>query len=126
MANEAKLSRREREIMDLVYELSTVTVRDLTERLSTPPTDGAIRTMLSRLEEKGLLRKGASDGRAVWSPKQSRSRAQRSALRRLLQTFFDGSVEHAVSALLETPRDLDDEQLDRIADKIEEHRRRVK
>lgn len=116
---EDKLSRREREIMDLAYELSHMTVRDCIERLPDPPTDGAIRTMLARLEAKGLLRKGTRKGRVTWSPKTSRLRAQRSALRRLLKTFFDGSVEQAVSALLAKPGELDEAELDRIAARIE-------
>ena len=118
------LSRREREIMDIVYELAGVTVSDLVQRLSDPPTDGAVRTMLARLEEKGLLRKVMRDGRAAWTPVTPRSRARNVAIRRLLRTFFDGSVEQAVSALLSNRSDLDDEQLDRLAGLIEEHRRR--
>jgi predicted transcriptional regulator len=124
MPTDENLSRREREIMDLVYELSSVTVRDLSDRLRDPPTDGAVRTMLARLEGKGLLRKGARDGRVTWAPTTSRSRVQRTAIRRLVRTFFDGSVEQAVSALLANPRDLDDEQLERLAELIEERRRR--
>jgi len=124
MPTDPKLSRREREIMDVVYELTSVTVRELVARLPDPPTDGAVRTMLARLEEKGLLKKESRDGRAVWSPKTSRARAQRSAVRRLLQTFFDGSVEQAVSALIENPKDLDDGELDRISRLIEEQRRK--
>jgi len=124
MPTDPKLSRREREIMDLVYELSSVTVRDLTERLGDPPTDGAVRTMLARLEDKGLLRKAHQDGRVTWAPTVSRSRVQRTAVRRLVRTFFDGSVEQAVSALLANPRDLDEEQLERLAKLIEDHRRR--
>lgn len=120
------LSRREREIMDLAYEMSAVTVRDLTDRLQEAPTDGAVRTMLARLETKGLLRKGTRDGRAHWSPTTPRSRAQKSAIRKLLRTFFDGSVEQAVSAMLASPRDLDEEQLDRLAKLIEERRRQTK
>ncbi|MCA8952671.1 MAG: BlaI/MecI/CopY family transcriptional regulator [Planctomycetes bacterium] len=121
-----KLSRREREIMDLAYELSGVTVRDLTDRLREPPTDGAVRTMLARLEGKGLLRKVNRAGRATWAPTASRGRAQRTALRRLVRTFFDGSIEQAVSALLANRGDLDNEELDRLAQLIEEHRRRTR
>ena len=126
MPTDPKLSRREREIMDLVYELASVTVRDLTDRLRDPPTDGAVRTMLARLEDKGLLRKGSQDGRATWATTAPRSRVQRTAVRRLLRTFFDGSVEQAVSALLANPRELDDEQLERLAKLIEDHRRRAR
>jgi predicted transcriptional regulator len=126
MTTDPKLSRREREIMDLVYELASVTVRDLTDRLRDPPTDGAVRTMLARLEDKGLLRKVGQDGRTTWAPTAPRSRVQRTAVRRLLRTFFDGSVEQAVSALLANPRELGDEQLERLARLIEEHRRRAR
>ena len=116
------LSRRERQIMDLAYELSAVAVRDLVERLPDPPTDGAVRTMLARLEQKGLLRKGERAGRATWTPVTPRGRAKQNALRRLLRTFFEGSVEQAVSALLENPSGLDDEQLARLAKLIEQRR----
>lgn len=78
--------------------------------------------MLARLEQKGLLRKGAGTGRAHWTPITPRNRAKQSALRRLLRTFFDGSVEQAVSALLDSPGDLDDEQLERLAKRIEQRR----
>ncbi len=124
MSNTPKLSRREREIMDVVFELSKVTVRELTERLADPPTDGAVRTMLARLEAKGLLKKTSRDGRSTWSPTTSRSRAQRTAVRQLLRTFFDNSVEQAVSALLDNPRDMDEKQLDRLAKLIEQRRGR--
>lgn len=122
MTSNDGLSRRERQIMDLAYELSSVTVRDLVDRLPDPPTDGAVRTMLARLEQKGLLRKGSRTDRAHWTPITPRSRAKQSALRRLLRTFFDGSVEQAVSALLDHPSDLDDAQLERLAKRIEERR----
>jgi BlaI family transcriptional regulator, penicillinase repressor len=120
------LSRRERQIMDLVYELSAVTVRDLVERLPDPPTDGAVRTMLARLEQKGLLRKGTRTGRSRWTPVTPRGRAKQNALSRLLRTFFDGSVEQAVSALLDNPSGLDDEQLDRLAKLIEQRREQTR
>lgn len=121
-----QLTRREREIMDLAYELSVVTVRDLTDRLPDPPTDGAVRTLLARLEDKGLLRKGARDGRSTWAPTTPRRRAQRTAMRRLLRTFFDGSVEQAVQALLDDPRSLDEAELERLARLIDERRRRAR
>jgi len=120
------LSRRERQIMDLVYELSAVTVRDLVERLPDPPTDGAVRTMLARLEQKKLLRKGARAGRTSWTPVTPRGRAKQNALRRLLRTFFGGSVEQAVASLLDDPEKLDDEQLDRLAKLIVQRREQAR
>ena len=120
------LSRRERQIMDLVYELSAVTVRDLVERLPDPPTDGAVRTMLARLEQKKLLRKGTRAGRTSWTPVTPRGRAKQNALRRLLRTFFGGSVEQAVASLLDDPEKLDDEELDRLAKLIEQRREQAR
>jgi BlaI family penicillinase repressor len=126
MTTNDELSRRERQIMDLVYELAAVTVRDLVERLPDPPTDGAVRTMLARLEQKGLLRKGTRAGRTRWTAVTPRGRAKQNALSRLLRTFFDGSVEQAVSALLDNPTGLDDAQLDRLAKLIEQRREQAR
>ena len=120
------LSRRERQIMDIVYELSAATVSDLTARLPEPPTDGAVRTMLGRLETKGLVRRGAGGNRVTWAATMPRSRAQRTAIHQLLRTFFGGSVEQAVSAMLENPEKLDAEQLDRLSELIEAKRRSAK
>lgn len=126
MSSNESLSRREREIMDVVFELTSATVADLLKRLPDPPTDGAIRTMLGRLETKGLLRKGSDGNRATWSATTSRNRAQRTAVKKLLKTFFEGSVEQAVSAMLANPRNVDDEELDRLSALIEAKRRRNK
>lgn len=119
MTTTPRVSRREREILDLAFECGQVTVRDLCERLPDAPSDGAVRTMLARLETKGLLRRSSTDGRIAYRPTMARQTARRSALSRLVRTFFGGSVEQTVQALLEQPESLEDEELDRLAALIE-------
>ena len=117
------LSRREREIMDVIYARSTATVREVIDGLEEPPGESAMRTMLSRLEQKGHLRREQQGPRNVYLATAPRSRVRKTAVSRLLKTFFDGSVEQAVSALLSNPRKLDREQLDRIAAFVEQKRK---
>ena len=93
------LSRRERQIMDIVYELDQASVADVLERLPDPPSYSAVRAMLRLLEEKGHLTHEQQGARYVYRPTVSRERARRSALRHLVRTFFEGSTEGAVAAL---------------------------
>ncbi len=110
---DAQLSRREREIMEIVYKLGQGSVNDIIDAMSDPPSYSAVRTITNLLEEKGHLRHVEQGRKYVYSPTVARDKARRSALRSLLQTFFDGSVEQAVTSLLNlqqdhlTPRDLD-------------------
>lgn len=95
-----QLSRRERQIMDVLYKIGKGTVSDVRAMLPDPPSYSAIRTLLGILEDKGVVRH-AKKGRAyVYSPLVSRARASKSALSHVLQTFFDGSVEQVVAALV--------------------------
>ena len=84
------LSRRERQIMDIVYEAGQASAADVLDRLPDPPSYSAVRAMLRVLEEKGHLRHKQDGPRYVYLPTVSRDEARRSALRRLLRTFFDG------------------------------------
>jgi predicted transcriptional regulator len=121
-ANE--LSRRERQIMDVLYELGRATAAEVRERLPDPPSYSAVRAMLRILEDKGHLRHEQDGPRYVFSPAVPREEARESALRRVVRTFFDGSAENAMSALLDLGvEDLDEEALRRLAQRIAEARK---
>ena len=116
------LSRRERQIMDIVYRLGRATAADVLEDLPDPPTYSAVRASLRLLEEKGELKHEMDGKRYVYLPTTSRSRARTTALRHLLRTFFNGSPEQVVNALIEDARPSPAE-LDRLANLIEQARR---
>lgn len=103
MGEHPDLSRRERQIMDIVYRLNEATISQVVEAMLNAPTRTSVRTLMHILEEKGHL-KHREQGRAfLYRPTKTRKRAGRSALRRVLSTFFDGSLEHAVAAHLSDP-----------------------
>lgn len=95
------LGRRERQIMDIVYRLGRASVSEVREHLSDPPSYSAVRAMLNFLEDKGHLSHEQDGLRYVYKPTAARSQLRRSALRHVVQTFFDGSPTNAVAALLE-------------------------
>src|SRR3954469_10960094 len=97
------LGRRERQIMDVVYRLERATAAEVLAGLPDPPSYSAVRGMLRLLEEKGFLRHEQDGPRYVYLPTTERDEARRSALAHLLRTFFDGSRESAVAALLDLP-----------------------
>ena len=97
----AKLTRRERQIMDILYRDGQATVGDVMAQLPDPPSYSAVRATLNVLEEKGHVRHRQDGPRYVYLPAVPRDRARRAALNHLLQTFFDGSAESAVVALLQ-------------------------
>ena len=99
-------TRRERQIMDVVYARGRATVAEVLEGISDAPSYSTVRTLLRLLEEKGQLRHEQDGPRYVYVPTVAREKARRSALRNVLATFFDGSTEEAVAALL----DLHDER----------------
>ena len=96
------LSRRERQIMDLLYSRGRMTAEEVREGLPDPPTNSAVRAMLGTLERKGHIRHERDSLRYVYRPVVSRKKATRSAVRYLMDTFFDGSVERAVAAVLDS------------------------
>ena len=116
MPNSQKnLSRRERQIMDIIYRKGQATVAEVMENLPDPPGYSAVRAMLKILEDKGHLRHKQQGPRYVFLPKVSREKAKRSAVKHLLQTFFDGSAASAVATLLDVSRsDLSNADLDRL------------
>jgi predicted transcriptional regulator len=95
------LGRRERQIMDIVYRLGRASVSEVRELLADPPSYSAVRAMLNLLEEKGHLTHEQNGLRYIYKPTAGRAQVRRSALRHLVQTFFDGSPTSAVAALLE-------------------------
>lgn len=116
MPNSQKnLSRRERQIMDIIYRKGQATAAEVMENLPDPPGYSAVRAMLKILEDKGHLRHKQQGPRYVFLPKVSREKAKRSAVKHLLQTFFDGSAASAVATLLDVSRsDLSNADLDRL------------
>jgi predicted transcriptional regulator len=117
------LSRRERQIMDVVYRRGRATAAEVQDGLADPPSYSAIRALLRVLEEKGHLRHEQDGPRYVFLPIVARDKARRSALRQLVQTFFEGSTAQAVAALLGEPgAKLSDEDLDRLSQMIDQAR----
>ena len=109
------LSRRERQIVDILYAHGRATAADVQAALPDPPSYSAVRAMLRILEEKGHVRHEQDGPRYVYVPTIGRDNAKRSALRHVLQTFFDGSAEQAISALLDDDAaKLSEKELDRL------------
>ncbi|HEY7441632.1 MAG TPA: BlaI/MecI/CopY family transcriptional regulator [Vicinamibacterales bacterium] len=111
----SQLSRRERQIMDILYRDGKATAADVRSSLPEPPSYSAVRAMLRILEDKGHIRHEADGPRYIYMPIVTRDKAKRSALRHVLNTFFDGSASQVVAALFEiSPRDLDEQELARL------------
>jgi predicted transcriptional regulator len=118
------LSRRERQIMDILYRRGRATAGEVMGDLSGDPSYSTVRTQLRVLEEKGHVRHEEEGLRYVYSPAVPRHAARKSALRHLVETFFDGSAEKTVAALLGGEgAKLSDEELDRIATLIAKTRK---
>ena len=121
------LGARERQIMDVIYQLEEASVGDVLERLADPPSYSAVRTMIRVLEKKGLLRHRQVGTKYVYRPKTSRVSASRSALRQVLQTFFGGSATDAVAAILDDSASrLTPDDLERLEQLIEQARKEGK
>jgi BlaI family transcriptional regulator, penicillinase repressor len=119
-----ELSRRERQIIDILYTQGRGTAAEVQAALPDPPSYSAVRAMLRILEEKGHVRHEQDGPRYVYLPTVARDNAKRSALRHMLRTFFDGSAEQAISALLdESSTRMSDAELDRLARMIDHARR---
>jgi len=118
------LSRRERQIMDILYARGSASVAEVLDNLPRPPSYSAVRAMLRVLEDKGHLKHRQEGPRYVYEPIQSRARASRTALQRLVHTFFEGSTEQAVAALLDMKGEqLEDAELSRLSELIEKARK---
>jgi BlaI family penicillinase repressor len=120
----AALTRRERQIMDILYRRGRATAASVMAELSGSPNDSTVRTQLRVLEEKGHVRHEEQGLRYVYVPAVPRRAARRSALRHLVDTFFDGSAEQVVAAVLggEGSR-LSEEELERIAALVKKARK---
>lgn len=118
-----KLGSRERQIMDIIYRRGRATAAEVLADLPDPPTNSAVRGMLRLLEEKGHLRHESDGPRYVYVPTADHSRVSRSAMRHVVQTFFDNSASSAVAAMLGMYESrLKDEDLDRLEALIEQVR----
>jgi predicted transcriptional regulator len=102
MSADAHLSRRERQIMDALHQRGRATAAEVQAALPDPPGYSAVRALLRILEAKGHVKHLRDGPRYVYVPRLSRESARRSALKRVVSTFFGGSVAHAVAALLES------------------------
>jgi predicted transcriptional regulator len=114
------LTRREREIMDILYRRGRATALEVQEDLADPPSYSAVRALLRLLEERGHARHTQEGQKYVYAPAVARGDARRSALAHVVRTFFAGSVEHAVAALVDSSRvKLSRDELDRLSELIE-------
>lgn len=122
MTTNDPLSRRERQILDILYAKGTATVADVQAALPDPPSYSAVRALLRILEEKGHARHESQGTRYVYLPMVPRERARNSALSRIVKTFFDGSAAQAAAALVDSGS-LSDEELTRLSMLIERARK---
>jgi predicted transcriptional regulator len=118
------LSRRERQIMDIVFRHGKVTIREVLDELPDPPSYSAVRALVRVLEDKGHLRHAQDGPRYVYMPTQDRSRVRSSALAHVVDTFFAGSPAEAVAALLGMQgRELSEGELDELSAMIDQARK---
>lgn len=119
-----ELSRRERQIIDILYSHGRATAAEVLAALPDPPSYSAVRAILRILEDKGHVRHEQDGPRYVYVPTIARDSAKRSAMRHMVRTFFDGSAEQAISALLDdSSARLSEAELDRLARLIDQARR---
>ena len=121
-----ELSRRERQILDVIYRLGRATASEVLERIDDAPTYTTVRGLLRVLESKGHIRHEEDDGRYVYYPVVTKQRAAKSAIRHVVKTFFDGSPSEALAALLGGERTLDAREIERLAKIVDEARRKEK
>src|SRR5687767_15751833 len=114
------LSRRERQIVDILYTQGRATAAEVQSALPDPPSYSAVRAMLRLLEEKGHIRHEQDGPRYVFLPTVNRDKARRTAMRHLVRTFFDGSTEDAVAALLQSDGGIGEGELIRLSKLIDD------
>ena len=120
-ADSTHLSRRERQIMNIVYERGKATAAEVRDAMPDPPSNSAVRAMLRILEDKGHLHHKQDGPRYVFLPTVPREEARGKALNRIVRTFFDGSAESAMAALLDLEGGrLDAEALQRLSHLIDQ------
>ncbi len=122
-----ELSRRERQIMNIIYQKEKATAAEIRKLLPDPPSYSTVRALLVVLEKKGHLKHSEQGLRYVYSPTLSGERVKHSELKNLMQTFFDNSTEHVIAALMDlSGSDLSDEEFERLARLIEQARKEGK
>lgn len=128
MATPGSLTRREQQVMDVIYELGEATAKEVRARLADPPSYSAVRAVLSRLVEQGHLKYREAGPRYVYSAALGRTRLRHAALRKVVDTFFEGSPLRTMNALLGiSARELSPEELDELAraiDQVQREKRR--
>ena len=118
------LGRRERQIMDVIFELGEASVGDVLQQLPDPPSYSAVRTMIRLLEEKKLLRHRREGTKYVYSPTHSREKVSRRAIAHLMKTFFAGSATDAMAAMLDVVSDeITENDLNRMSQLIDKARK---
>lgn len=121
MAKASELSRRERQIMDAVFELEEATVNQVVEAIPDPPTAMAVRRMIHILEEKGHLKRRENGREVIYAPRESKEKAGRGAFQKVIETFFGGSLEQALAAHLHSRKDaVTEEERQRLITLIEQ------
>jgi len=121
------LTRREREIMDIVYRLGRASAQEVLDNLADAPSYSAVRALLRLLEERGHVRHIQEGGRFIFLPAVPRGEARRKALSHVVSTFFGGSVEEAMLTLVESSsRKLSSDELERLAAIVEQARKEGK
>ena len=118
------LSRRERQVMDIIYKNGEATVSEVLKLITEPPSYSTVRALMRVLEQKGYLKHREKGPRYVYSPTINLEKAKRSALKHLMQTFFDNSAERVIAAPMGiSSAGLADEEFARMADLIEKSRK---
>jgi BlaI family penicillinase repressor len=118
------LSRRERQILDVIYALGRATAADVLERLADAPTYTTVRGLLRVLEQKGHVRHEEDAGRYVYIPTVTRQKAAKTALQHVVRTFFDDSPSRAMAALLGSQREVSEDEIARLEELIAKARRK--
>lgn len=125
MDEQPQLSRRERQIMDVIYSRGSASATHVLAEMPDPPSRTAVRTMLRILEQKGHLKHHKQGREFIYQPTRPRQRAGQSAMKRVLRTFFDGSLEKAVAAhLADDGATLTEDELKRVAELIRQARKK--
>lgn len=120
MTAPAALSRREREILEILYQRGSASASEVRDAMADAPSYSGVRTLLTVLEQKGHVRHKAEGLKYVYEPAIGRERARRTMVKHVLETYFGGSPEQIVAALLDvSARKLSDAELDRMAQMIE-------
>ena len=127
MSTPGSLSRRERQIMDILYQRGKASASEVREAMEAAPGYSAVRAMLRVLEEKGHVKHQAEGLKYVYVPVVARDKAKRSAVKHVMETFFNGSAEQIVAALLDVSSTrLTREELDRMSEMIEQAKKEGK